>query len=109
MRDAHIVGKTQHDLGRPVPPSGDVFSHETLIRTTLCIGASTRSVSPREAEVADFELTVRINQEVTRLKVAMNDVSGVDVLETAKSLINKGLEMSVRERLLGPDLVWSTE
>ena len=36
----------------------------------------------------------------------MNNVSGVNVLETAKGLINKGLEMSVREWLLRPDLRW---
>ena len=103
---AHVVGETQHDLGGSVPPGGNVFGHETLVRTALCAGTPTRSVPSRKAEVADFELTVRINQEVTRLEVTMNNVSGVNVLETAKGLINKGLEMSVREWLLRPDLRW---
>lgn len=58
----HVVGETEHDLGRSVPPSGDVFSHETLVRTALGAGTSTGSVSPCETEVADFEFTVRIDQ-----------------------------------------------
>ena len=36
----------------------------------------------------------------------MDNVCGVNVLETAKGLIDKGLEMSVREWLLGSDLGW---
>ena len=34
----------------------------------------------------------------------MNDIGGMNVLETAKGLINKRLEMGVREGLLGSDL-----
>ena len=52
----------------------------------------------------DFELTVIIDQEVTRLEVTGNDVRGVNVLETAKGLMNKRPEMSVGEWLLGADL-----
>jgi hypothetical protein len=92
---AHVVGKTQHDLWGSVPPGSNVLSHKTLIRATFGAGTSARSVPSRKTEVADFELTVRVNQEVTRLEVTMNNVSGVNVLETAKGLINKGLEMSV--------------
>jgi len=95
VNGGRVVGETQHDLGGSVPPGGNVFGHETLIRTTLGAGTSTRSIPSRKAKVADFELTVRINQEVTRLEVTMNNVSGVNVLETAKGLINKRLEMSV--------------
>ena len=52
----------------------------------------------------DFELTVIIDQEVARLEVTGNDVRGVNVLETAKGLMNKRPEMSVEEWLLGADL-----
>ena len=77
-----------------------------MVRTTLGVGASTRSVSSGETEVAYFEFTVSVNQKVTRLEVTMNNVGGMDVLETAEGLINKGLEMSVGEWLLGSDLRW---
>ena len=93
--ETHVVGKAQHDLWRSIPPSSNVFGHESLVGTSLGVGTSPRRVSPRETEVADLELTVGVNQEVTRLEIAMNNVSGVDVLETAKGLINKRLEMSV--------------
>ena len=95
MRETHVVGETQHDLWRSIPPGSDVFSHEALVRTSLRTGTSPRGVSPRETEVADLELTVGVNQEVTRLEITVNNISGVDVLETAKGLINKRLEMSV--------------
>ena len=52
----------------------------------------------------DFELMVIIDQEVTQLEVTGNDVRGVNVLETAKGLMNKRPEMSVGEWLLGADL-----
>ena len=104
MRGTHVVSKTQHDLWRSIPPSSNVFSHETLVGTSLGVGPSPRRVSSCETEVADLELTVGVDQEVTRLEVTMNDVGGVNVLETAKGLINKRLEMSVGEWLLGSDL-----
>jgi len=36
----------------------------------------------------------------------MDNVGGVNVLETAKGLIDKRLEMSIREWLLGSNLGW---
>jgi hypothetical protein len=77
-----------------------------LVGTPLVVGTPTGRVSSCETEVADFEFTVRVDQEVTRLEVAMDNVGGMNVLETAKGLINEGLEMSVREGLLGSDLGW---
>ena len=50
-------------------------------------------------QVADFGLTVGIDQEVTRLEVTVNDASRVNVLETAEGVINKRLEMIVGEWL----------
>jgi len=94
-RETHVVGETQHDLWCSIPPGSDVFGHEALVGTGLGTGTSPRRVSSRETEVTDLEFAVGINQEVTRLKVAVNNVSGVNVLETAKGLINKRLEMSV--------------
>jgi hypothetical protein len=66
-----------------------------LVGASLGVGTSPRRVSSCETEVTDFELTISIDQEIARLEVTMDDVSGVDVLETAKGLINKRLEMSV--------------
>ena len=50
-------------------------------------------------QVADFGLTVGVDQEVTRLEVTVNDASRLNVLETAEGVINRRLEMSVGEWL----------
>ena len=55
----------------------------------LSIGASTRGVTPSEAEVADLQLAVSIHQEVSRLQVPMEDVCGMNILEAAQSLIEE--------------------
>ena len=61
----------------------------------LSIGASTGGVAPSEAEVTDLQFAIRIYQEVARLQIPMKDVCGVDVLETAKSLIEERLEVGI--------------
>ena len=50
-------------------------------------------------QVAGFRLIVGIDQDVTQLEVAVNDTSRVNVLETAEGVINKRLEMIIREGL----------
>ena len=104
MRETHVAGEAQHDLWRSIPPSSNVFSDEISVETSLGVGTSPRRISLCETEVPDFELMVIIDQEVTRLEVTGNDVHGVNVLETAKGLMNKRPEMSVGEWLLGADL-----
>ena len=104
MRETHVAGEAQHDLWRSIPPSSNVFSDEISVETSLSVGTSPRRISSCETEVQDFELTVIIDQEVTQLEVTGNDVRGVNVLETAKGLMNKRPEMSVGEWLLGADL-----
>ena len=95
---------TRHDLWCSIPPSNNVFSNGTPVGTSLSVGTSPRRISSYEAEVADFELPVGIDQGVTRLEATMDDVGGVDVLETAKGLMNRRPEMNVGEWLLGSDL-----
>ena len=71
-----------------IPLSSNAFSHETLAGTSPGVDSSFRRVSPREIEVADFGLTVGVDQEVTRLELTVNDVSRANALEAAKGLIN---------------------
>lgn len=105
-----IVRKAQHDLRRAVPPRGDVLRHEALVgRAALLLGGAVGGgVAAREAEVADFELAVGVDEEVAGLEVAVEDVGGVDVFEAAEGLVDEGLEVGVRERLLGANLGGST-
>ena len=71
-----------------IPLSSNASSHETLAGTSPGVGSSFRRVSSREIEVADFGLTVGVDQEVTRLELMVNDVSRANALEAAKGLIN---------------------
>lgn len=53
----------QHNLRRSVPPGSDVFSHEASL-ATIRLSRGHRS---SKAEVADFQVTVGIQQQVGRL------------------------------------------
>ena len=64
---------------------------------------------PRARAKSQILSSVSVGQELDQLEVAMNDVSGVDVLETAKDLISKRPETSVGEWLLGSDLAGEFE
>jgi len=75
-----VVGETQHNFWRSIPSSGNIFSHEALVGTSLGVGTSPGGVASGETEVADFELAVGINQEVTRLEITMDDVRRMNVL-----------------------------
>ena len=66
----------QHDLGRAVPPRRDVFGHEPSLGARGLRGAH----GPREAEVAHLEVAVRVQQQVRRLEVAVDDLVGVHVV-----------------------------
>ena len=65
-----------------------MLGHETLAEATPQENIPMRNRSRRSS--------VHINQKVTRLGVMVDDVDGVNVLETVKDLINKKPEMSVR-------------
>jgi len=101
---AHIISKTQHDLRGPVPPRCDILCHEALI-TSSFRGATAGSITPCETKIADFELTVGVDEEISRFEITVKDVRRVYVLETAKSLVEEGLEVGVSERLSRTNLV----
>lgn len=88
-----VVCKTQHNFGSAVPPGGHVLGHEPL--PLLLVEAT------RETEVTDLKLAVGIHQEISWLKVAVKNVSRVDVLEATKGLVNERLEVGVGQRLSG--------
>ncbi len=69
----------EHDLRCAVPPGGHV----------LCEGARVvvvRVGDAAQAEVADAQVAVRVEQQVRRLQVAVQHVGRVDVLKTAEDL-----------------------
>jgi hypothetical protein len=85
--------KAKHDLRRSVPARRNIFCHVSRILFRIIREAS------RETEVTDLELAVGVDQKVTGLQVSMEDVGGVDILETAEDLVDEGLEVSIGQWL----------
>jgi hypothetical protein len=101
-RKIHLTGfcitlETQHDLGRSIPPRSDVFCHETDI------GFGIVAESSCQTEITNLEFTIRIHQQVAWLQVAVEDIGRVDIFESSTELVDKVLEMSIRQGLFRAD------
>ena len=65
--DFHIVFlPCEHDLGSAIIPGRDIACHLGVLNTG-------------KAKVADFQITVLVDEDVARLKIAMNDTGRVDI------------------------------
>lgn len=60
----------EHDLGGAVISRGHISSHLGVL-------------DPGQAEIADLEIAVLIDEDVAGLQVAMNNTGGMDVFQTA--------------------------
>lgn len=78
----NVVGEAQHDLWGTIPPGGDVLGHEALVSGSFGRWRlpTRRCVSTGQTKVADFELAIGIDEQVTRLKVTVEHVGRVYVL-----------------------------
>lgn len=79
----------QHDLGRAVPSRRDVLGHEARL---LAIGVRGARAA-REPEVCNLEVAVRVQEQVRRLQIAMDDVRAVHRLERAERLVHEVLHV----------------
>jgi len=61
------------------------------------------NVSSRQPEVANFEITIRVNEEISRLEVSVIDASGMDVLQATEDLVEEELHVIVRQGLVRLD------
>ena len=84
-----IALKAEHDLRRSVPPRGNVLGHETGILIRVC------GEAPCKTKIANFELAIRIDEQITRLQIPVEDVSGMYVFEATEDLIDEGLKVSI--------------
>lgn len=82
----------EHDFWCSIPSGRHVFGHEP--RVVIC-----RSRRSSKAKIAHFEIAIRVQQEIRRFQVPMQNVGGVHGLEGAQSLIDEILAMVVREVL----------
>lgn len=88
-----VALETQHDLWSTVPSSRNVLSHVTGI--FFWINRETTS----QTEIANLEFTVGVDQQVTGFQITVQNIGGVDVLQTTKDLVDERLEMRIGQRL----------
>ena len=89
--------EAQHDLRSPIPASGDVFSHVT------CVLLGVLRETSGKTEIANLELAISVDEQISGFQVSVQDVRRMDVLETTKDLVDEGLEMGVGQGLPRPD------
>ncbi len=92
----HVVCKAEHNLRCAIPPRRDIFGHEPLLLGLIKPAG--------KSKIANFELAIRVDEQVARLEIAVQHVGRVDVFQTAERLVDERLEVRVRERLAGADL-----
>ena len=92
-----VVLVLDEELGRAVPPRHDVLGEAEVLRLGLGVDR------PREAEVADLEVAVLVDEEVARLEVAVEHVREVDRVDAAEDLVQEVLVVLVGQGLLRVD------
>ena len=71
--------------------------------TLLCFLGHSAVVLHAPAKVAYLQIAIGVHQQVAGLQVAVQDATGVQVLEAAQDLVNEELDVLVREGLVGLD------
>lgn len=92
-----IALEAQHDLGSTVPTGSDIFCHVTGVLLGINREASC------ETKVANLELTIGVDEQISWLQISVEDVGRVNIFKTAENLVNEGLEMGIGKRLAGTD------
>lgn len=92
-----VALEAKHNLGRAVPSRGHIFRHVT------CILLRVDGEASGETKIANLQLAVGVDEEVSGLQVTVEDIGRVDVLETAENLVDKRLEVGVGQGLAGSD------
>jgi hypothetical protein len=87
----------KHDLRSSVPSRRNIFSH------VACILFGVDAETSGQTEIANLELTVGVDEQVTRLEITMQNVGAVNVLQATENLVDEGLEVSVGQRLARTD------
>lgn len=75
----------EHDLRGAVVSSRDITGHLGILNTC-------------QTEVADLQVAVLVNQNITRFQVAVDDACGVNVFKTPHDLVEEVLDELLLER-----------
>lgn len=93
-----VLCETEHNLRSSVPSCSNVLGLEAGSNIVGLVAEATG-----KTEIANLQLAVGIDEQVTGLEIAVQDVGRVDVLETAENLVDEGLEVSVGQGLAAAD------
>ena len=85
-----VVAGAEEDLRSAVPERDD------LVR----VGAHGDAEGAREAEVGELEVVIRIDQQILRLEVAMQDAVRVAIEQPGRQLVGKFLSRDLARRAL---------
>ena len=94
----HVIRKAQHNLRRPIPSRRNIFSHKSLVPTPLLclLCTSPGCIASRQPKIANLQLAIGINEQITRFQITVKDIGRVDVFKATERLVQEGLEMGVR-------------
>ena len=92
-----VALEAQHDLRSSIPTGSHIFGHVACILFGIYREASSK------AEIADFELTIGIDQKVSGFQISMKHIGRMDILQPAKDLVDERLKVGVGQRLTGPN------
>lgn len=81
----------EEDFGGPVPPGGDVFGEED---PGVALAGNE---GPYESEIADLDLANLVHKYIGRLKIAVNEVGGVQVVDGVGNLIEDEVLVNLLE------------
>ena len=80
----------ENDLRSPVPSCGNIVGQYRVGRLQLL------NVGSSQTEVANFEITVRIDQQVAGLEIPVVNAGRMDVFESTENLVQEELNVVVR-------------
>ena len=69
-----VALERKHNLRSSVPSCCNIFSH------VACIFFRVDTETSGQTEIANLKLAVGVNEQVTRLKITMQNIGAVDVL-----------------------------
>ena len=92
-----IVLLAQNDFWCAVPPCDDVFS-EGVCKLGITIGELFDAAS--QPEIANFQVTVRVDEQVAWFYISVHNVCRVKKHKSAEQLVHEVLVMLIRECLL---------
>jgi hypothetical protein len=85
-----ILCKTEHNLRRTIPPRSNILGLKASSHIIRLITKATR-----QAKVANLQLAISIDEQISRLEVAVQDIGRMNVFQAAQDLVDEGLEMGI--------------